>query len=77
MSTFVDLSEQELAELKAFTKQGDAAAAVRSAMVEYLRLARRMELKALAGQVPMEDNWQSLEASELRESHGGSGTRTH
>ena len=77
MSTFVDLSEQELADLKAFTKQADAAAAVRSAMVEYLRLARRMELKALSGQVPMEDNWRSLEASELRDHHGGSGTRAH
>jgi hypothetical protein len=73
MSTFIDLSEQELAELKALTKQADATAAVRSAMVEYLRLARRLELKTMSGQVPMEDNWRSLEASELRERHAGPG----
>jgi hypothetical protein len=37
MSTVVDLSEQELAELKALTEQSDAAAAIRTAMVEYVR----------------------------------------
>jgi len=67
MPTVVDLTEQELAELKAFTKEADAAAAVRSAMAEYLRFARRMQLKSLSGKVHMEDNWQALEASELRE----------
>ena len=75
MSTHVDLSEQELAELKQFTKQSDPAAAIRAAMVEYLRLARRMELKAASGRVRMKDSWQSLEAAELRERNGGSGSR--
>lgn len=65
MSTVVELSEQELAELKSYTKQSDASLAVRLAMVEYLRLARRMELKNLSGQVAMEDNWEALETAEL------------
>jgi hypothetical protein len=71
MPTVVELTEQELAELKAYTNEADAASAVRSAMAEYLRLARRIQLKALSGQVSMEDNWRALEASELRDRHGG------
>lgn len=72
MPTLVDLTEQELAELKAFTKEADVAAAVRSVMTEYLRFARRMQLKALSGQVPMQANWSALEAAELREQDGDS-----
>ncbi len=60
MPTIVDLTEQELAELKALTKQADVTAAVRSAMTEYLRHARRLELKALSGQVEMDDSGQAL-----------------
>jgi hypothetical protein len=73
MSTVIDLTEQELAELKALTNETDPAVAVRSAMAEYLRFARRMRLKELSGQVQMEDNWQSLEEAELREQDGSSG----
>ena len=76
MPTIVDLTEHELAELKAYTKATDGVAAVRLAMIEYLRLARRQELKALSGQVTMEDNWQALEAAELKDGRGGSGTGT-
>jgi hypothetical protein len=72
MPTVVNLSDQELSDLKAYTKETDEAAAIRSAMKEYLRFARRMELKALSGQVTMEENWQALEASELRSGDGGS-----
>jgi len=70
MPTIVDLSEQEIAELKAFTKQAEPIAAVRSAMTEYLRLARRLQLKSLSGQVVMDDNWQALEAAELTKPNG-------
>jgi len=62
MSTKIDLTGQELAELRAYTKETDDTAAIRSAMTEYLRLARRQQLKALSGQVEMEENWQALEA---------------
>jgi hypothetical protein len=77
MPTIVDLTEQELAELKALTKQADVTAAVRSAMTEYLRHARRLELKALSGQVEMEDNWQSLEAMELKKADGDTESGAH
>jgi len=77
MPTVVELTEQELADLKAFTQQPDAAAAVRLAMTEFLRFARRMRLKELSGQVQMEENWQELEASELREQNGQPGTDPH
>ncbi|HEY2415702.1 MAG TPA: hypothetical protein VGI40_25915 [Pirellulaceae bacterium] len=70
MPTIIDLSEQEIAELKAFTKEAEPTAAVRSAMTEYLRLARRLQLKSLSGQVTMDDNWKALEAAELRKSDG-------
>jgi hypothetical protein len=71
VTTVVELSDQEIADLKSFTKQAEDAAAVRSAMLEYLRFARRMQLKSLSGQVEMADNWRSLEATELRDADGG------
>ncbi len=77
MPTVVELTDQELADLKAFTRQQDAAAAIRSAMTEYLRFARRMQLKALSGQVQMEDNWRALEASELGAGNDASGPGPH
>lgn len=77
VSTLVELTEQELAELKAFTNEADAATAIRAAMTEYLRFARRMRLKALSGQVQMEENWPALEASELGGTHGDSRTGPH
>jgi len=61
MTTSVNLTEQELADLKSFTNQVDDAAAIRFAMVEYLRFTRRMRLKALPDTVQMEDNRQSPE----------------
>jgi hypothetical protein len=75
MATVVDLSEQELTELKALTRQTDAAAAIRMAMVEYVRYARRQQLKALSGQVQMEDNWAELERAETKaaDEHPGPG----
>ena len=71
MSTTIDLSEQELVELRSFTNESDPATAVRVAMREYLRFARRMRLKELSGKVTMEDNWRELEAAELRNANGG------
>ena len=70
MSTVIDLSDQELAELKTLTNQADAAAAVRYAAVEYLRFARRKRLKELSGRVEMEENWTLCEEAELKEQHG-------
>jgi hypothetical protein len=70
MPTMVDLTEQELAELKTLTKQTDDVAAIKQAMIEYIRYARRMHLKALSGRVEMDDNWSTLEAAELEQGNG-------
>jgi hypothetical protein len=72
MATVVELTAQEITELMALTKAGDASAAVRSAMTEYLRFARRLQLKATSGKVRMADNWQALEAAELGKGNGNS-----
>jgi hypothetical protein len=73
MSTTVDLSEQELNDLKVYTKRADASEAVRSAMMAYLRFARRIQLKEMSGQVQMEETWQTLEGLELRDRDGVAG----
>lgn len=64
MTATINLSEDELKDLRELTRVGDAAGAVRSALDEYRRYARRMRLKELSGQVVMDDNWRALEAAE-------------
>ena len=64
MTATINLTDDELKDLRDLTKIGDAAGAVRSALDEYRRYARRMRLKELSGQVAMDDNWRSLEAAE-------------
>jgi hypothetical protein len=66
MTTQVYLTDQEIAELRRHTNQSDAAAAIRTAMMEYLRYVRRMQLKELSGNVEMEENWSELENAELK-----------
>ena len=66
MPTIVDLTDQELAELKDLTKQKEPAAAVRTAMREYVRYVRRLRLKKLSGKVRMQDSWRALEQAELK-----------
>ena len=65
MVTSIELSEQELAELRDLTEQSDSLEAIRVAMRDYIRYARRMRLKQLSGQVEMIDNWRQLEESEV------------
>ena len=69
MVTTVKLSDDELADIKALTKQSDPSEAVRVAMQDYLRYARRMQLKSMSGHVEMSDNWQQLEQAELDSQH--------
>jgi metal-responsive CopG/Arc/MetJ family transcriptional regulator len=65
MVTSIELSEQELAELRDLTQQSDSMEAIRVAMRDYIRYARRMRLKQLSGQLEMTDNWRQLEESEV------------
>ena len=69
MVTSIELSEQELAELCELTEQSDSTAAIRVAMRDYVRYARRMRLKQLSGQVEMIDNWRALEQAEIDNRH--------
>lgn len=65
MATSIELSEQELAELRELTEQSDATEAIPVAMRDYVRYARRMRLKQLSGQVEMIGNWRQLEQTEM------------
>jgi hypothetical protein len=64
MTALVHLTDEELKDLRELTHADNAEQAVRSALDEYRRYARRMRLKDLSGQVAMTDNWSSLEAAE-------------
>ena len=72
MVTSIELSEQELAELRDLTEQSDSMEAIRVAMRDYIRYARRMRLKQLSGQVEMIDNLRQLEESEVGDLHDDS-----
>ena len=66
----IELSEQELAELRELTEQSDSTEAIRVAMRDYVRYARRMRLKQISGQVEMLGNWRELEHSEIGSQDG-------
>jgi hypothetical protein len=64
MTATINLNDEELKDLRDLTQISDATGAIRSALDEYRRYARRMRLKELSGQVAMDDNWRALEAAE-------------
>jgi hypothetical protein len=74
MTTMLDLTEKELSELKDLTKETDPSAALRLALVEYIRYAKRLRLKELSEQVEMHDIWRELEQREMEAQNGQSGT---
>src|SRR5579871_5106947 len=65
MTTSLDLSEKEISELKNLTKEDDLSAALRTALSEFFRYAKRMRLKELSDKVEMLDNWKELENLEM------------
>ena len=67
MSITINLTAQEVAALKQFTKLQDDAEAVAKAAREFLRLSRLRELKTVSGKVEFEENWRELEGFELGE----------
>lgn len=67
MTISVDLSPEEIEQLKEITKLTDDAEAVGQAARDYLRLRRLRELKAVSGKVEFDENWQELESLELSE----------
>ncbi len=70
MVTTVDLTQAEIDALKELTNQDDAGAAIRTATLDYLRYARRIQLKQLSGRIEMVNNWGKLEDAELNSSGG-------
>ena len=67
MSVTLQLTDEQIAELKALTHQDDVAAALRVAADEYIRYRKRLRLIELSGKVEMLDNWAELEQTELAE----------
>lgn len=47
------------------TGQSSAVAAIRQALDDYLRQARKKKVLALRGQVQIDDNWRELRALEV------------
>ncbi len=66
MTATINLTSDEVAEIQTLTKQNDVAEALLTAMREYVRYARRQELKTLSGRVEMQDNWRELEETDMR-----------
>lgn len=67
MSLTIDLTSEEVAEVKQITRMHDDTAAVTKAVREYLRLSRLRELKAVSGKVDFADESPQLESLELGE----------
>jgi hypothetical protein len=76
MSTMIQLTDEELADLQELTKQTDPATAVRVAMQDYVRYARRMQLKQLSGRVRMQVNWHDQETVEMESQRDVNGLGT-
>ena len=64
MTATVHLTDEELNDLRELTHVDSADEAVRTALDEYRRHARRMRLKEMSGQVAMQDNWRVMEDAE-------------
>jgi len=69
MSVTVNLTSNEVAQIKRFTELEDEKEAVTKAAREFLRVAQLRELKAASGKVDYQDAGDAMEALELRERH--------
>jgi hypothetical protein len=67
MSVTINLSSDELAQIKRFTDIENESDAVTKAAREFLRLVKLRELKAASGNVDYQDAGEAMEALELRE----------
>lgn len=64
MTATVHLTDEEFNDLRELTHIDSADGAVRTALDEYRRYARRIQLKEMSGKVAMEDNWRLMEEAE-------------
>lgn len=65
MSVTLDLTQEEMAQLREVTKKPDDAQAIALASRDFLRRSRLQELKQASGRVDFVNNWRQLEAAEL------------
>lgn len=70
MGTEINLTDRELAELKELTNESNPAAALRLALTEYIRFAKRQRLIELSATVTMTNNLEELEQREMKGQHG-------
>jgi hypothetical protein len=69
MSVTINLSSDELAQIKRLTELDNENDAVTKAAREFLRVAQLRELKTVSGKVDHQDVSDAMEAMELRERH--------
>ena len=67
MSVTINLSPDELGQIKRFTALENESEAVTKAAREFLRLAKLRELKSASGKLDYKDVGETMEALELRE----------
>jgi hypothetical protein len=67
MSITIEMPAGEMAEIKKLTHLDDDAEAIMQAAREFVRMVAVRELKAAAGKVDFDSNWQELEELEQRE----------
>ena len=65
MRTTLTIDDMQAEDLMQATGQTSAVAAIRQALDDYLRQARKKKVLALRGQVQIEDNWRDLRALEV------------
>ena len=70
MNLALNLTEQELSEIRLRTDASDDAEAICRAAREYLRVCKSRELTAMAADLDYDENaWRELDAAELGEPH--------
>jgi hypothetical protein len=67
MNVTVDLSSDEVAEIKRLTELQEERAAVAKAAREFIRVTQLRELKSASGKMDYQDVSKNMEALELRE----------
>lgn len=67
MSVTVNLSSQEVAQIKRLTELENESEAVAKALREFLRVGQLRELKVASGKVDYQEAGESMEILELRE----------
>ena len=67
MSITIELTKQEVAQIKHLTQLNGDADAVGLAVRAFLRVSRLRQLKTASGKIEFVYNWQDLEALEVRE----------